>query len=535
MAGWDELGTGGKAAIGAGALAVVAVVAMALWPTPKPQPPVVETVADVVAPPSAMTDAMTEAKPDVNAGAVSQVPDAPVPAPPRFDVVRVEQDGSTLVAGKAAPQAAVSVLVDADVVSTVMADGGGGFAALFSLSPSAQPRLVTLRMRLPDGVEVASEEQVILSPVDVAPAPSMVAAPEAPLTPMAEAAAVVATVQSPAPALAPPAALPLEEGLQGGQAALPAPVVEPVPVVPLETAPVADATAPQPAEQNPPAAEVAEADKAEVQPAAILMGPEGVRVLQPGASAPAGVVSPVMIDAISYTAVGAVQLGGRGMAGAVVRIYLDGLFLAEFLVNTDGGWSGVLPDVAPGLHSLRADQIDASGKVTARFETPFQREAPDSLAAIAEIAPAVDAKPELLPEQPAAVSKLAPDPMDATQKAVTTDAPQPSTPAVQPVIAPQVAGSSVVGAAPVAVTPPLASASPAAPVVAPVQAVATAAPVTVTVQPGFTLWAIARDQFGDGIQYVQVYEANRDRIRDPDLIYPGQVFTLPQIPAQAQP
>ncbi|SFN87294.1 Nucleoid-associated protein YgaU, contains BON and LysM domains [Roseovarius lutimaris] len=50
----------------------------------------------------------------------------------------------------------------------------------------------------------------------------------------------------------------------------------------------------------------------------------------------------------------------------------------------------------------------------------------------------------------------------------------------------------------------------------------------VTVQPGSTLWAISRETYGDGIQYVRVYEANRDRIRDPDLIYPGQVFTLPQ-------
>ncbi|EPX79265.1 LysM peptidoglycan-binding domain-containing protein [Litoreibacter arenae] len=49
----------------------------------------------------------------------------------------------------------------------------------------------------------------------------------------------------------------------------------------------------------------------------------------------------------------------------------------------------------------------------------------------------------------------------------------------------------------------------------------------VTVQPGFTLWAIARDRFGAGEQYVRVYEANRDLIRDPDLIYPGQVFALP--------
>ena len=49
-----------------------------------------------------------------------------------------------------------------------------------------------------------------------------------------------------------------------------------------------------------------------------------------------------------------------------------------------------------------------------------------------------------------------------------------------------------------------------------------------TVQPGTTLWAIARDHFGSGVMYVEVFAANRDRIRDPDLIYPGQVFRMPQ-------
>ncbi|PIE09100.1 MAG: peptigoglycan-binding protein LysM [Rhodobacterales bacterium] len=49
----------------------------------------------------------------------------------------------------------------------------------------------------------------------------------------------------------------------------------------------------------------------------------------------------------------------------------------------------------------------------------------------------------------------------------------------------------------------------------------------ITVQPGATLWAIAREKYGKGTMYVQVFAANRDRIRDPDLIYPGQVFDLP--------
>lgn len=52
-------------------------------------------------------------------------------------------------------------------------------------------------------------------------------------------------------------------------------------------------------------------------------------------------------------------------------------------------------------------------------------------------------------------------------------------------------------------------------------------PDSVVVQPGNSLWRIARRTYGRGITYTVIYEANRDQIRDPDLIYPGQVFTLP--------
>ena len=54
------------------------------------------------------------------------------------------------------------------------------------------------------------------------------------------------------------------------------------------------------------------------------------------------------------------------------------------------------------------------------------------------------------------------------------------------------------------------------------------APVSlVTIQPGNTLWGLARQRYGRGILYVRVYEANTDRIRDPDLIFPGQIFAVP--------
>ncbi len=49
----------------------------------------------------------------------------------------------------------------------------------------------------------------------------------------------------------------------------------------------------------------------------------------------------------------------------------------------------------------------------------------------------------------------------------------------------------------------------------------------ITVQPGHTLWAIAEGRYGEGIEYWTIFRANRDQIRDPDWIYPGQVFTLP--------
>ncbi|MGB3280399.1 MAG: LysM peptidoglycan-binding domain-containing protein [Pseudorhodobacter sp.] len=302
-----------------------------------------------------------------------------------------------------------------------------------------------------------------------------------------------------------------------------------------------------------------------VEPAVILMGPSGVRVLQSGVPAQnTNTLRPVVIDAISYTPAGSVQFGGRGMPGAVVRLYLNGQYLAEFRVAADGGWGGELADVPAGVYTLRADQIDANAKVTARFETPFQRETKEALAAL--LAPTPDPQPGETPE-PAADQ----NPTAATAaKQKLPEASQPQTNAAAPVVSeasgpasnptPPAASTTAQTPMPAPSSAPVADTSAAAPALvvvpgavpiapsaapAPVarssasadqpqspaptlpQSATAPAPVTVTVQPGFTLWAIARDRFGDGIMYVQVYEANKDRIRDPDLIYPGQVFALP--------
>ncbi|MGV6800820.1 MAG: LysM peptidoglycan-binding domain-containing protein [bacterium] len=50
----------------------------------------------------------------------------------------------------------------------------------------------------------------------------------------------------------------------------------------------------------------------------------------------------------------------------------------------------------------------------------------------------------------------------------------------------------------------------------------------VIVQPGNSLWVISRRAYGKGAQYTIIYEANADQIRDPDLIFPGQIFEVPE-------
>jgi len=54
-----------------------------------------------------------------------------------------------------------------------------------------------------------------------------------------------------------------------------------------------------------------------------------------------------------------------------------------------------------------------------------------------------------------------------------------------------------------------------------------AGPATVIIKRGDNLWRISRQMYGRGIRYSTIYQANQDQIRNPDLIYPGQVFVLP--------
>lgn len=153
----------------------------------------------------------------------------------------------------------------------------------------------------------------------------------------------------------------------------------------------------------------------------LLTGPVG------GEGAPA-----MTIDVVDHDGLGRLFVGGRAQPGAKVQVYMDNQFLGRAQADAEGDWRVAAQAPARGTHALRADQVDAKGKVLARVELPYE----------------------------------------AGQDVAATD--------------------------------------------------------HVVVQPGHSLWKIARRSYGSGPHYTVIYQANRAQIRDPDLIYPGQVFALPR-------
>ncbi|MFN3548064.1 MAG: LysM peptidoglycan-binding domain-containing protein, partial [Mesorhizobium sp.] len=132
---------------------------------------------------------------------------------------------------------------------------------------------------------------------------------------------------------------------------------------------------------------------------------------------------------------------------------------------------------------------------------------------------------EAQPEAQAASEQPASEPA-APQVAATEPAAQPT--AEKP--AAELAGESVAAApaAPETAQPAEAAAASASDGVvtvtsAPLQAVDGA----VIIRRGDTLWRISRRVYGRGVRYSTIYLANQEQIEDPDRIWPGQVFRVP--------
>ncbi len=90
----------------------------------------------------------------------------------------------------------------------------------------------------------------------------------------------------------------------------------------------------------------------------------------------------LVLESVDYDADGRLVIGGQAPPKAEVRAYLDNTFIGNAITDDNGRWhikpAGI---VASGLHTLRIDEVDASGRVLARVELPFSRAQPLNVAA----------------------------------------------------------------------------------------------------------------------------------------------------------
>lgn len=252
---------------------------------------------------------------------------------PRLDTVRVEADGTTVLAGWTEPMQQVAIVLDGVVIETVSADASGSFVAFPMLGFSDASRMLSL-IGDPNGVPVVAADTYLIAPIIAVP---MVADATAPL------------VDVPA---------------DTSVSVMPKAHVDVVPEARLDVVPEARL------EQLPEA------------PSVLVAGATGVRVLQSGGGDTApDVLANVALDSITYDPSGEVLIAGRAGVGGFVQVYLDNQPITTSRILEDGNWRTDLPDVDTGIYTLRVDEVNDAGEVVSRVETPFQREEPTLIAA----------------------------------------------------------------------------------------------------------------------------------------------------------
>ncbi|WP_375464556.1 LysM peptidoglycan-binding domain-containing protein [uncultured Methylobacterium sp.] len=199
--------------------------------------------------------------------------------------------------------------------------------------------------------------------------------------------------------------------------------------------------------------------------------------------------APVTIVSVDAQEGGRLFVTGRAPPGASVRLYLNDTLIAPGRAGSDGTVTFTIGSgVKAGAYRVRVDQVEAgSGKVRGRAEVPF----------------------------------AVPEPVAVAAKPTGRDAAFLAPPAALPSL-----DGRAVPVAP-AGSPTPAAVEPAA------GGVFVAAVTTARISRGESLWQISRRLYGRGDRYTVIYDANQQQIRNPDLIYPGQLFILPGEDAKA--
>ncbi|WP_347850507.1 LysM peptidoglycan-binding domain-containing protein [Planktomarina temperata] len=464
------------------------------------KPPAQDTAA---APDSATAEAAPEetASESSSAEAATDTPAEPLSSQlsaPKFDVVRIEDDGSALIAGQADGRGHVILSVDGVEQAEARADlSGTGQFVIFAFIPSTgDQQSLKLHLYAEDGSGPVVSAQTVF----VAPATAAATATDSTAAPVQE---EVTVSESPDTAAETDTETEADTETETD--------TEIETGTGTETAST-DVATPE-----------AKADKA---PATVILADEdGVRVLQDGA--PSAAKPAVTIDTISYSSNGDVILGGRGQAGNFVRIYLDNQFLATSKIAADGYWALELSDIEPGIYTLRVDELNAAGDVVSRAETPFKREAAEELAELMAAGTETEEPSAEGPSESAAETQVVDAEALASVEPEAADDPQTEEVVTQEEVNVQAEVAEL--------NPQGEQSSDGGSLAVEGQPADTASVLRTpskkfrvrTVQPGSTLWAIAKESYGAGIEYFKVFEANKERIRDPDLIYPGQVFEIP--------
>ncbi|WEK02707.1 MAG: LysM peptidoglycan-binding domain-containing protein [Candidatus Devosia phytovorans] len=416
--------------------------------------------------------------------ATTDVPDNLIGA--TFGLLRAEPDGSVVIAGSGTPGTEVEVYSNDALIGSATVEPSGDWVIVPDAPITPGGTEITLAEAGKEGRSAQSFVVVInddktSEPLVVASTPGAASdilqgldrpaidtqvATADPVTPPAPAAPETTTPAAPA-------------------AETPA---EPAATAPAPVAPAADtaATPPAaPAETPAPAAEptIVAADPAPATP--------------PASAAPAVATVAPTIDAIEIEG-DRTFFAGAADEGANVRLYVDDAYVADSTVS-DGRWLVEGGNVlTKPTQRVRIDVLAPnSADVTARAEVDFRIEAP------AEEAPtAVAQAPEPAATEPAPVAE-APAPVETPDVAVAE-----ATPAVTP----ETATDAVPTLVAISVGGPDSERFAAGKAI---------------IRRGDNLWTIARRVYGEGIRYTTIYEANTGQIRDPNRIYPGQVFDLP--------
>ncbi len=475
--------------------------------------------------------------------AATQPPAEPFPTVPRFDILRVEPDGSTVIAGHADGGAKIDILDGDAIVSSTEASAGGDFAAVFENPLSAGDHQLVLKATGKDGKTTLSEE---VATVSVPKDPSgellaMVSKPgeasrviTAPGTKVASAAAAATEAAATAAPSAP--AQPEAPAKPEVKAALQISAVE------LEGDRIFVAGTADPKSRV-----AAFADDKKIGDTAasedghfvidgvlpLAVGKHVIRVDQEGADGKVAFRAEVPFDRPEGEQVAAVATPGSDGSAASSGLQPLG----------DGTFDQRRAEAVKALGLL--ENLYANGKVPSAEEFAAARSATvialQSLADFSLPEGADQATKDLvmaardnalkaiglLKALPADGAHAGPDLAAIAELIGKTVAPgaaqtAPAASATAPATAPA-------ETAPAPVTEADASAKAAKPSepAQVAQAPLTGTKSSVIIRKGDTLWQISRRVYGKGVRYTTIYLANKDQITNPDRIMPGQVFGVP--------